>query len=449
MRGYIGPESDAHGIVGRSISRRALIAAAGSTALTSATQAGAPDVSIDRSCRVSRDTLDRAVARVFADFNKPAVLPDFNASTMGAQFDCELHRVTTTTIHPKTGQVSKVTGLLALPVDTKRQLPLISWQHGTLFSYDQVPSNLTRLVDPSYEPTDATDSLETLFNLQRFVGQGFALIAADYVGKGPLRGNSREAYAVKDVSVRTCLDMLAAGEFAMEQLGFTTSKLFLHGWSQGALNTQWLHQDLRKQSRPIAATSVASPFNDINEAWRYWAGAEIYSLPVGVATYPAIPSWISLCQVLALASYEEHYGLDGLLKAAVRPEHLGMAEKFWNDYQLDTETLAGLPSGSEFLVPGFFDRFTASQNSAFLRQLADNRATYWNYDSPIRFYYGLGDEAIHPGMVYPALAAGGKYAKGVSVPNASHRVTFLASMYGSQQYLDGADSVLSWFQDVS
>jgi len=102
------------------------------------------------------------VARVFADFNKPAVLPDFNASTMGAQFDCELHRITTTTIHPKTGQVSKVTGLLALPVDTKRQLPLISWQHGTLFSYDQVPSNLTRLVDPSYEPTDATDSLGCL-----------------------------------------------------------------------------------------------------------------------------------------------------------------------------------------------------------------------------------------------------------------------------------------------
>jgi hypothetical protein len=435
--------------------RRALVISAGtmaaslgkaSPAIVSADSAGIQ--SVDQSCRISGDRLDALVAKAYPLFNAPAILPSFDTKRYGASFDVDLHRIATHTVVPETGEKLRISGLLALPVGVKGELPLLSWQHGTILSFDQVPSNLTRLADPSCEPTDAADSLETLFNVHRFVGQGYAMVAADYIGKGPFHGGQSEGYAVRDASVRTCLDVLAAGQTVMRKMGFRSSELFLHGWSQGALNTQWLHQALRKQSRPITATAVASPFNDLNEAWRFWGGAQTFPLPEGVTTYPSLPNWISLCMIIALGSYEFYYGLTGLMKNAIRPEYQDFALNFWRSYKLSSEQTGSCPSGSELLVPGFFEHFTAPQNSAFLRHLAANRATYWAYDSPIRFDYGLADEVLHPDMVFPALSAGGALATGVPITGGSHRGTFLAGLYGDTSTPGVPGNILSWFNGL-
>jgi len=437
-------------------SRRAFILGAGavatglcSTGMAAAQTRGGHTIGrsgIDRSCRVSAQRLDAEVAKAYPQFNKPAILPSFDAQKDGARFDVDLHRIVTQTVVPETGEKLKVSGLLAVPVGIKGELPLVSWQHGTILSFDQVPSNLTLLADAAYELTDSADSLETLFNVQRFAGQGYAVVAADYVGKGPFRKGRGEGYAVKGVSVRTCIDILAAGQDAMRSLGLRPSRLFLHGWSQGALNTQWLHQALRGKYRAIAATAVASPFNDLNEAWSFWAGFQTFSLPKGVTSYPALPNWISLCMIVALGSYELQYRLKGLLQSAIRPEFHDMALKYWKDYKTDFDPSKPFPTGADLLVPGFFERATDNRNSAFLRHLAANRASYWNYDAPIRFHYGLADEAIHPAMVFRALSAGGKLAAGVPTAGGSHRGTFLAGLYGDASTLGGSENVLNWFR---
>jgi hypothetical protein len=436
--------------------RRAFIlavGAAGAGRLGSSTPAQAASKkeigrsAIDRSCQVSGQRLDALVAKAYPLFNKPVILPPFDAKTDGARFAVDLHRIVTHTVVPETGEKLKVSGLLALPVGIKGDLPLLSWQHGTILSFDQVPSNLTLLADPTYELTDAADSLETLFNVHRFAGQGYAVVAADYVGKGPFRDGRGEAYAVKAVSVRSCIDILAAGQTAMQSLGLRPSKLFLHGWSQGALNTQWLHQALRAKSHPLTGTAVASPFNDLNEAWGFWTGAQTFALPQGATSYPAPPNWVSLCMIVVLGSYELQYGLNGLMKSAIRPEYHDFALKFWKDYKLDIDQSRPIPTGANLLVRGFSDHFTDPQNSAFLRHFAANRASYWNYDSPIRFHYGLADEAIHPAMVSRALSAGGKLATGVPVAGGSHRGTFLAGLYGNASTLGGSENVLNWFRN--
>ncbi|MDF2117670.1 lipase family protein [Roseiarcaceae bacterium H3SJ34-1] len=401
---------------------------------------------IDSTCRVSAARLDAQVAKAYPLFNTPAILPAFDAQKNGARFDVDLHRIVTQTVVPETGERLKVSGLLAVPVGAKGDLPLLSWQHGTILSFDQVPSNLIRLNDPAYELTDAADSLETLFNVQRFAAQGYAVIAADYVGKGPFRNGRGEGYGVKGVSVRTCIDMLAAGETAMRSLGLRPSKLFLHGWSQGAINTQWLHQALRTQGRPIAATAAASPFNDLNEAWSFWTGNQTFALPQGMTSYPAIPNWIPLCLIVALGSYELQYRLTGLMQSAIRPQFHDMALAYWKTYNNDFDLTKPFPTGSDLLVPGFFDQATDDRNSAFLRHLAANRSSYWNYDAPIRFHYGLADEAIHPAMVYRALSAGGRLARGIPTAGASHRATFLAGLYGDAATLAGAENVPDWFR---
>lgn len=402
---------------------------------------------LDNKVLVSRVRLDALAATLHETFNENQVLRSFDTKRHGARFDVELQRITTYTQVPETGETLKVSGLLAVPVGIKGPLPVVSWQHGTILSFDQVPSNLTRIADSAYVMRDSVDSMETLFNVQRLAGNGYAVIAADYIGKGPYRNGRTEGYAVKDATVRTCVDILDAGLAALHGLGHEPAALFLNGWSQGALNTQWLHQELRSQGRAVAGTAVQSPFNELNETFRFWTGVDTYRDPESTP-YPDSPAWMSLCIIVLLGSYEHNYGLQGLMRSAVRPQFHQLALKYWKDYDGNFEAGKPFPTAATLLVDGFFDRYTSDLNSAFLRQLAANRATYWNYDSPIRFYYGLADQALHPAVVKGSLAAGGKNIYGVPVKKASHRVTYLAAMYGEGSEIDGALGVLSWFDSI-
>lgn len=394
--------------------------------------------------RVTRERLDALAAEFFPKFNQGDVLPSFSADRHGARHDVELRRLVTTTRVPETGERVEVTGLLAVPAGAKGNIPVVSWHHGTILSFDQVPSNLVRLGDPAYRPSDEGDSLETIFNLHRLAGQGFAVIAADYLGKGALRRGRGEAYAVRDATVATCCDLLDAGQRGLKQLGLASSALFLNGWSQGGLNTQWVHQALRRRGVAIKASAAQSPFNSLAEALRYWTG----QMPVAdAAAYPAVPGWASLCLIIVLGSFREYYRLPTLFSTAIKPRYQAFAEKYWQTYRIDAADLAQAPqSVADLLVDGFSDRPTALPNSQFLAHLGNTASTFQTYDTPFRFYYGLRDEALHPSMMSLALASAGPKADSVAVPGASHRGTVLASLYGEGQAVGGLGNVPTWFR---
>lgn len=396
---------------------------------------------LDNHSRVAAGRLDTLVAQAYPDFDVTKILAPFDASKYGARYDVDLYRITTTTRIPETGETVKISGLLALPVGVAGNLPVVSWQHGTILSFVQVPSNLTAIGNPDYVPQDSIDSLETLFNVQRFAGNGYGVIAADYLGKGPYRDGRHEAYAVKDATTNTCIDILEAGLSQMRLLGHGCSALFLNGWSQGSLNTQWLRQELQRRDVPVAATAVESPFSDLNESFRFWTSVDSYPNPTR-APYPEKPIWLTPCIIICLGSYETYYGFAGLMRSAIKPQYHEIAAQYWASYEMDAKHC---PAAKDLLVDGFFDRYTAAANSDFLRQLAANRATYFLYDAPIRFYYGLADEAVHPAMVRGPLAADGKFVTGVAVNGASHRQTFLASLYGSGEEISGQSNAFDFF----
>jgi hypothetical protein len=107
---------------------------------------------VDQSTRVSAARLDQLVARNYPDFNVPAVLPAFDPARLGARYDVELHRLVAPFVIPETGESVTVSGLLALPVGVTGPAPVVSWQHGTVLTFDGVPSNLLKLADPSQCP---------------------------------------------------------------------------------------------------------------------------------------------------------------------------------------------------------------------------------------------------------------------------------------------------------
>ncbi|MFX9069611.1 hypothetical protein ABTN30_20090, partial [Acinetobacter baumannii] len=73
-------------------------------------------------------------------------------------------------------------GLVAVPDTGGGSFPMVSYQHGTVYGKQQVPSF-------------AEQSPETQLMLAQFAGQGYVLIGADYFGLG--ESDEPEGYMVK------------------------------------------------------------------------------------------------------------------------------------------------------------------------------------------------------------------------------------------------------------
>lgn len=432
------------------ISRRSLMI--GATGVILATTGLASQVKpagaaiLDNKTRLTRARLDELAARSYGIFNENKVLPEFDNNKYQAAIDVELHRITTFTQVPETGETVKISGLLALPAGAKGPLPVLSWQHGTTFSFMQAPSNLYLAAEPDYVMKENVDSQETLFNIHRFAANGYAVIAADYIGKGPYHGSQSETYAVKNASTRTSIDILNAGLEGMRQLGVEPAELFLNGWSQGGLNTQWLHQALQTSGIPVRAAGASSPFNDVVESFDFWTGSVTFPDRPGVS-YPPRPKWLTLSVILVLGSYQSYYRLDDLIDTVARPEYVPMVRKFLADYDMNLD-FSKIPMPEDLLIESASSQFVNETYSRFRRQLAANTASYFEYSNPIRLFYGLADEPLHPTMCRRAVNAGGPMMDGVAISGASHRVTFLASLYGEPDQLQGRPNLVNWFNSL-
>lgn len=435
------------GTVGRTIAALAVGTAADLPGNAGASTLGGQRIHLEQSVVLSKQRLDTLAQQFYKVFNEGGVLPSYSQGDHAARYDIELRRITTFTHIPETGERIKVSGLLATPSGLRGPLPVVSWQHGTILSFDQVPSNLMRLADPHYKLQDNVDSLETLFNLHRLAAQGYVVIAADYLGKGPYRDGRSEAYAVRAATVQCCHDVLDAGMSMLKPLGIRASTLLLNGWSQGALNTQWLGLELHSRGIRVDAVAAESPFNNLPDSLRYWCG-NLKFASSGRKPYPAVPAWMTPCLVILLGSYRTYYKLPDLFDTAIRSEYRAFAEAYWQDYVLDAQMQRDMPTASAFFVEGFFEQFTAQSNTSFLSRLARNSTIYKQFEFPVAFYYGTADEALPPQLVQMALATGGRHMRGVQVQGASHRATFLSSLYGGGDAMGHAETVPEWFDGV-
>ena len=86
-----------------------------------------------------------------------------------------LYRVTYSSVIPERGNKPiTATGLIAVPDMDGTSFPMISYQHGTVYGKQELPSF------PDQSP-------ETQLMIAQFAGQGYVLVGADYFGLGGLR----------------------------------------------------------------------------------------------------------------------------------------------------------------------------------------------------------------------------------------------------------------------
>lgn len=367
---------------------------------------------------------------VYEFFNEGGAAPLFEDS-MGAVNGIDVYRVTYETRSPDNGRVYRVSGLLSVPksnaqAPTSNNLPLVSYQHGTILYPQDAPSNLFEKDAINLDPFGAPYSAETLFNLVKLGGNGFAVAAADYIGNDGTENT--QAYAVKGTTIQTTQDMIKASRAVLSALGISSDKVFLNGWSQGGLNTQWLANALQEQGVAAEKIAVASGPSDLYETLKYW-----------VNDYPGNPPWLTAVTPLLFGAYQKYYGIDGLMRQAVKPDYLKTAEQIYDKTFDWSQGFPSLPVDPKQMLTDTITGQINSKTGSFADMIINNTTLQKKYNTPSIFFGGGNDTVVPPlySITIPVdhqKSLGSTIASGENMgASATHRSTFLASLFGTAQ----------------
>ena len=208
-----------------------------------------------------------------------------------------LYRVSYPSVVPERGnRPVTLSGLLAIPEGGPASMPLVSYQHGTVYGKQEVPSF------PEQSP-------ETQLVVAQFAGQGYALIGADYVGMG--ESGEPQGYMVKRSHQQAAADLIPAAGAVLGANGVSAPRLFIAGWSQGGYVTMALLERLERIGVPVQAAATASAPVDL---WVTLNGFLNFPRPIDA-------SWTSTLFILCAFSYETYYGVPGLARSLLKPEH--------------------------------------------------------------------------------------------------------------------------------
>ena len=148
-------------------------------------------------------------------------------SSIQPQYGVEVHKIVYETLDPL-GARTQASGVLAVPQNPGKALPLASYQHGTLVLDSEAPS--------------ASALGERVIGVA-FATTGYATVVPDYLGLGDSPGLHPYHHARSEATV--CVDLLRAARTWCTTNGVSlTGQLFLGGYSHGGHVTMALHREL-------------------------------------------------------------------------------------------------------------------------------------------------------------------------------------------------------------
>ncbi|AFL86852.1 hypothetical protein Terro_0511 [Terriglobus roseus DSM 18391] len=331
-----------------------------------------------------------------------------NVAYTPARNAVKMYRITYSSVAPERGNKPvTATGLLAIPDTSGASFPMVSYQHGTVYGKQQVPSF------PEQSP-------ETALMLAQFAGQGYVVIGADYFGMGI--SSEPEGYMVKASHQQATYDMLTASRAVLAQMKIATPKLFIAGWSQGGFVTMAFLEKLESAGVPVAGAATAS------------APVDVFVALSGYLDFPRKndADWLPTLFLLSSFSFEHYYGVPGLARSVLNDAYYDVARKAYEKQPFDaTQIPTDLHKlvRAEYFNPEFF------ANSAYGRLIAEKTNAYrWVIKSPVRNYYGETDEAITPGVgqlvktYQMAMGSGNTVVDAVSTGKTSHRGTYATAV---------------------
>lgn len=310
-------------------------------------------------------------------------------------------------------------GLLAIPrVDTQR-IPLLSYQHGTVFERHAVPSN------PS-------DSIETRLVLAEFAAHGYAVIAADGIGLGDSK--QPNAYLIKKSTEEVIYDLYRAAKSVLAQQGKDVCAINLMGWSQGVFSTIVLLQKLERQKIPVtAAVTVAGPvdlLHFVENSLRLTTNDQ--------------PGWRVAALVNLLFALETFGHLPGLTRAAIQPAYLAISKSFYAFKVSATQFLEVAPADPRLLLDSNFMAGIFSGNSRLIAVLNAQSPPLWLGKAAHRIYASRTDEIVAYDDAIRPYTYSRRHGKSnielIEVPGANHRSIFVHALRDARPWIDNLSS---------
>lgn len=356
--------------------------------------------------------------------------------------DVELYAVRYQSQVPeKGGKPITATGLLALPVVADRaKLPLIAYEHGTVFGKYEVPSFAFLPTNPSDYP-HYEGSYETRYMTGLFAGNGYALMAADYFGMGGGAADP-EAYFVKDSTQQASADLYRDVMAFLETKGISRTELFIGGWSQGGLNATGLQERLEADGIALTAAFTASAPSDPYAAL---SGLMFYPRPIDA-------TWINTILALTTFAFENYYGPQDLaiqtLDPAVYADMKAIYARSYKGQEGLKQILERLGNRKlvDYMRPELRDpvRFATSPYGQLLARTETYRQSF---RAPLRMYYGSADEVVKPmigqlGAIYQAILIGNldqqaeNKISAIEVKGGTHRLTFISAAPAAKSWMD-------------
>lgn len=276
------------------------------------------------------------------------------------------------------GQPDTASGLLVVPVrNLPSSYPLLCYQHGTVGSRTDVPSNL----QGGWE-------LAAVFG-----GMGYVTAAPDFLGLGEARGFHPYVHAETEASA--AVDMLfAARQFAEENEVVINDQLFISGYSQGGHAGMALHrsieQDHADQFTVTAAAHMSGPYS-ISGAMR---DKILSDEPYFFAAY--LP--------YTVLSYNLAYGLFDNIEQYFKQPYAAMIQQFYdeeidlgdlNDMLIDQLELEfGASVTKNMFQDSILQAVINNPNHPANVALRANDVYEWVPVAPTRLYYCQADDQV-------------------------------------------------------
>jgi len=288
-----------------------------------------------------------------------------------AQYGVDVIKLKYETIDPRGGRTI-ASGLLGLPQGLTTNLPLLSYQHGTLVWTNEAPSI-----------TVGTLSGEGMLSVV-MATSGYAAVVPDYLGLGDSPPLHPYHHARSEATA--CVDMLRAAKAYCASHGVTLSgKLFLAGYSEGGHVTMALHREIQEFHTNEFTITASAPM----------AGAYDLSGTTLDDFLSDRPKPNPYYYAYLLAAYQEVYHLAPTLADLLAPPYDTTLPPLLHGNAIGSDINAAMPADPrQILKPGYL---TALQNRAdhpFRVALRDNDLYAWAPRAPMRLYHCGGDQDV-------------------------------------------------------
>ena len=293
------------------------------------------------------------------------------------QYGVDMYKITYET-NDVFGQLDTASGLLVLPMhDQPTEFPLLCYQHGTINSPTDVPSNL----QGGYE-------LATIF-----AAVGYVTTAADFLGMGESRGF--HPYVHADSEASAAIDMLfAARQYADQNDILLNDQLFVTGYSQGGHAAAAAHRTLQEnysdEFTVTASAPMSGPYSISGEMRDVILSNEEYFFPAYAPN--------------TILSYDYVYDLFDEVVEVFKEPYATVISQFY-DNQIGLGTLNNLlitqltaNSGASVARNLFQDSIIMEVENNFDHPfnvaLRDNDVYDWTPQAPTRLIYCQADDQV-------------------------------------------------------